>query len=201
MASGSVRQIAIDTDWARLEQSLRESMESDMIAVSDAVLITVSVAALSLGLYRWQGNVQQAMLGTGSPVATSPAQGNNTIAGETQNAPGATLASENAGNASDAASANTSLQPIQRDPQEPVVVTDQAPATPIDVANDADTTASNEAMVDIPPLGSYTVQSGDTLSVIAEQFGTTVSTLQQINDIDGSLIRIGQELRYPQSSN
>lgn len=43
----------------------------------------------------------------------------------------------------------------------------------------------------------YKVRSGDSLSVIAKRHGTTTNVLKQINDINGSTIRIGQALLIP----
>ena len=51
-----------------------------------------------------------------------------------------------------------------------------------------------------PPLTqqSYTVQQGDTLAAIAQQFGTTVEVLQAANGIeDPNEINIGQVLVIP----
>ncbi len=46
--------------------------------------------------------------------------------------------------------------------------------------------------------GSYVVETGDTLSVIAEQFGITTEALSQANGItDVDTIRPGQELIIP----
>ncbi|ATB44222.1 murein transglycosylase [Cystobacter fuscus] len=46
--------------------------------------------------------------------------------------------------------------------------------------------------------GSYTVRSGDTLSGIAQRYGTTVSALAQANGIKNpNLIQVGQKLRVP----
>ena len=45
--------------------------------------------------------------------------------------------------------------------------------------------------------GTYTVRKGDTLSGIAQKFGTTVQSLRYQNGIDGDLIRIGQVLELP----
>jgi LysM repeat protein len=43
---------------------------------------------------------------------------------------------------------------------------------------------------------TYTVKSGDTLSEIAEQYGTTVDELVRLNNIDNpDLIHPGQELK------
>jgi len=43
----------------------------------------------------------------------------------------------------------------------------------------------------------YKVRSGDSLSVIAQKNGTTTRVLKQINDINGSFIKIGQALLIP----
>jgi peptidoglycan lytic transglycosylase D len=43
----------------------------------------------------------------------------------------------------------------------------------------------------------YAVRSGDTLSGIADRFGTTVQLLRRANGMEGSLIRIGQNLMVP----
>ena len=41
----------------------------------------------------------------------------------------------------------------------------------------------------------YRVRRGDSLSVIAHRFGTSVRQLKNLNDLPGSLIRVGQRLR------
>ena len=46
----------------------------------------------------------------------------------------------------------------------------------------------------------YKVRSGDSLSVIAKNNGTTTSVLKQINDINSSFIKIGQPLLIPLAS-
>ncbi|MDC0710065.1 LysM peptidoglycan-binding domain-containing protein [Stigmatella sp. ncwal1] len=49
-----------------------------------------------------------------------------------------------------------------------------------------------------PPPQSYTVRSGDTLSGIAQKFGTTTSALAKANNISNpNLIRVGQKLTIP----
>ena len=44
---------------------------------------------------------------------------------------------------------------------------------------------------------SYTVRSGDTLSEIAQRFGTSTRHLRRANGIRGSIIRVGQRLAVP----
>ena len=46
----------------------------------------------------------------------------------------------------------------------------------------------------------YRVRRGDSLSVIAHRFGTSVRQLRNLNDLSGSLIRVGQRLRVTRSS-
>ena len=46
----------------------------------------------------------------------------------------------------------------------------------------------------------YRVRRGDSLSVIAHRFGTSVRQLRNLNDLSGSLIRVGQRLRVTGSS-
>jgi LysM repeat protein len=53
-----------------------------------------------------------------------------------------------------------------------------------------------------PPAGGrrYTVQSGDSLRSIAEQFGVSVEALLQANNLtaaEGDALRVGQELVIP----
>ncbi|KDE39365.1 MAG: transglycosylase SLT domain-containing protein [Nitrincola lacisaponensis] len=43
----------------------------------------------------------------------------------------------------------------------------------------------------------YTINSGDTLGAIARRFGTTVSALQQANQMDHTRLRVGQTLLVP----
>jgi LysM repeat protein len=45
--------------------------------------------------------------------------------------------------------------------------------------------------------GSYTVQSGDSLSAIAKKFGITTTQLKQANNLTSDLIKVGQRLTIP----
>lgn len=47
------------------------------------------------------------------------------------------------------------------------------------------------------PATTYTVRSGDTLSEIAERYGTTTGTLQRLNGLSSTIIRQGQRLVVP----
>ncbi|MFK7993848.1 MAG: LysM peptidoglycan-binding domain-containing protein [Granulosicoccus sp.] len=164
-----------------------------MIAVSDAVLVLVSAAALGTGLYRWQNNVDQAMLA--NAPATIPVE----VPSEPDSASNRQIAPSN--ELSGTASSTTNVQgnvPVNSSQLTDVLVVEPAPTTTtINVADDAATAASNNAVVDAPPYGSYIVRSGDSLSLIAQRYATTVQRLQEINDIQGTLINVGQQIRYP----
>ena len=47
------------------------------------------------------------------------------------------------------------------------------------------------------PVKLYTVAAGDTLSIIAEAFGTNVKTVMELNGLKNSNIRVGQQLKVP----
>ncbi len=47
------------------------------------------------------------------------------------------------------------------------------------------------------PHIEYTVESGDTLSLIAEAFGTSVSKIKEMNGLKNDNLRIGQKLKVP----
>lgn len=70
--------------------------------------------------------------------------------------------------------------------------------------NDGDNTTYNTGSgntTNTSSTGYYTVQSGDTLSGIANQFSTTVSTLSSLNGISNpNLIYVGQRLLVRQAS-
>ena len=52
----------------------------------------------------------------------------------------------------------------------------------------------------VPPTSTqtlYTVQNRDTLGGIALRFGVTVEAIQVLNNMDGTMIYVGQVLRIP----
>lgn len=54
-----------------------------------------------------------------------------------------------------------------------------------------------EKKVVIGPHQEYTVQSGDTLSLIAQAFNTTVAKIKEMNGLKNDNLRIGQKLNLP----
>lgn len=51
----------------------------------------------------------------------------------------------------------------------------------------------------LPVIIRYTVKKGDTLAIIANNFGTNVETLRRINNLTTDILRIGQELLVPRT--
>lgn len=49
----------------------------------------------------------------------------------------------------------------------------------------------------VGPHLEYTVQAGDTLSLIAQAFNTTVARIREMNNLKGDVLRIGQKLNLP----
>lgn len=54
--------------------------------------------------------------------------------------------------------------------------------------------------VDTSNCEQYVVQSGDTLSLISQAFGTTVRKLKELNSLKSDNLRVGQKLLVPVSS-
>ena len=71
----------------------------------------------------------------------------------------------------------------------PVAATTAAAATP----PPADTTPATT-----PASSTYTIEAGDTLQTIADQYGTTVEELLVLNPgVDPTALQVGQTIRVP----
>lgn len=51
--------------------------------------------------------------------------------------------------------------------------------------------------VSVGPHREYTVVSGDTLSVIASAFNTTVAKIKEMNGLKSDVLRVGQKVKVP----
>ncbi|MBO7721279.1 MAG: LysM peptidoglycan-binding domain-containing protein [Kiritimatiellae bacterium] len=58
-------------------------------------------------------------------------------------------------------------------------------------------TAKVEKKVVVGPHIEYVVQSGDTLSLIAQAFDTTVPKIKELNNLKNDNLRVGQKLNLP----
>ena len=54
-----------------------------------------------------------------------------------------------------------------------------------------------EQKIVIGPHQEYVVQAGDTLSLISQAFGTTVSKIKEMNGLKSDNLRVGQKLNLP----
>jgi len=159
-----------------------------VIAKSDLFILVLSASLLAVGIARWQSNVSKmeqvhAQQTLNAPAASSRSNGPAVSAlGENNNAIRTTV---------------TTVTGIQ---------TSSSASAPVSVDTPVNATQSSQAAVPVtqlaePLYGTYTVVAGDYLSKIAVQYGTTVQTLQDINNIQGTLIDVGQQLRYPLPAN
>lgn len=157
-----------------------------MIATSDAVILLVSASLLATGVYRWQSNM-------GSPNPES-VHGRDLVTSVVTSSPGNDSTAYYEGN-----------RPVIMKTEGGVLmgkpaVTDAAitaeysqPGAAINVNSNTGNTGDDTTQF----FGTHIVESGDTLSALSSRYGTTVPDLQSINGIDGSLITVGQQLRYP----
>jgi LysM repeat protein len=102
---------------------------------------------------------------------------------------------------SESASPTATASPTEQPPiggPSPRPVT-SSPASPTAVATPGATPTSEPTATPAPPLTqTYVVQPGDTLSLIATRFGSSVTAIQQANGLaDSDVILIGQVLVIP----
>ncbi len=150
-----------------------------MIAKSDLIILVLSASALAVGVYRWQLNTQAAgiaALPAPASVASSTHRPATTVLGSTDNTNGTAASGFNQPDVIEVQASAVG---------EPIVVEDTGPI--------------DEAPQSL--YGTYRVRSGDYLGLIAQRFGTDVATLRELNGINGSIIQVGQQIRYPQVAN
>jgi len=159
-----------------------------VISKSDLIILVIASSALAVGIFRWHQNTQDVS------AITIPASANSTVMVDSaqtrvQPEPGFKTTGE-----SNATAVNTA---IQTDADGQIVVQTQTkviqPTQPVVEVVVGNTTNSAESI----ELGKHQVESGDYLGKIANQYGTDVQTLRELNNISGSVIQIGQEILYP----
>lgn len=173
-----------------------------MIAKSDLVILAVSSVALAVGVFRWQYNVSVPRIAAAPAASVSApiSSGAPRILADVlrDNEPSV---SGNVPRSTDAG--NTSVRRITPAASETSTVAVSEPDLDVQPADGrADSAVYGDVdNVNEPLYGVYEVQSGDYLSRIAEDYGTSVANLQAINGLDGDVILIGQALRYPLPAN
>lgn len=161
-----------------------------VIAKSDLFILVVSASLLAVGIYRWQDNLAVLSANAQQSQVQQTTPNNNTSV-------------VSAISTASVAAPTTIATVSSVQTTAPVVVSNQAAIDTIVVSSvdDSATTISNTTEIRRPLLGTYLVVSGDYLSKIAQQFGTTVETLQEINNIDGTRIDVGQLIQFPLPAN
>lgn len=171
-----------------------------MIAKSDMVILLLSASLLAAGIVRWQANLanlsRPAAIVT-APKLIQPDQSSQLTASPAiqQNAP--TTRSVSANTQFGATGGNNTVGTTNATGNTQQTGLSGAAAPLVTTANQTQqATAVNE-----PLYGAYIVVYGDYLSKIANNFGTTVETLQRINNISGSRIDVDQQILYPLPAN
>ena len=174
-----------------------------MIAKSDLFILVVSASLLAVGIYRWQSNLSLMAANT-QQTQQAVTTSNTTAASAVSNAPAAAPTTiSTVSSVQTSAAVQTNVSNVQA--TAPIVVT--APQTTSNVVvNAAGELTTNSVVTNIvednrPLFGSHITISGDYLSKIAQQYGTSVQTLQDINNLNGTLIEVGQEIKYPLPAN
>lgn len=142
-----------------------------MISKSDLVILVVASAALGFGVFRWHQNTQDVnaiTIPASNRVSAEPAANKTVVAGSTR--------------VIESSSNQVVVQTLPN--PEPV---------PEIVVNDTTTSSAAESV----NLGTHLVRSGDYLGKIANQYGTDVNTLRDLNGITGTVIHVGEEILYP----
>lgn len=60
--------------------------------------------------------------------------------------------------------------------------------------------AAQQASAPVAGTGTYVVQSGDNLTLVARRHNTTVRDLKAVNNLSSDTIRVGQRLKLPESA-
>lgn len=173
-----------------------------MIAKSDLFILIVSASLLAAGIYRWQHNLtllaaQTSVKNTAKNNRTRPPVNATLIGAQSVTA----AANNQASPPRVTATVTTSTQPAAISTQ-----ADLNPPRNSVSGNPLQNTGTIVATTVLPqpsgPLyGVYIVKQGDYLGKIALTYGTTVSTLLGINELPGTVIEIGQVIRYPLPAN
>lgn len=172
-----------------------------VIAKSDLIILVVSVSALVVGIARWQINTATPTQVAGPapapadpPAARAPAGPGGQPAlnatpldPDTERQPGtATLPS------------TASTTPERIDPLNGAPARSPSDGGTTGIARPAGNASASSGQ---PLYRVYEVVSGDSLSLIAQRLGTSVATLSAINELNTTVIQVGQRLRYPQAAN
>jgi LysM repeat protein len=152
-----------------MRQPFTTPRERTVIAKSDLFILITASAALSFGVFRWNQNTQAV------DAITIPASSRTMVVEPVVEASPTVIVVEPTPEVT--ATDVVSTENLSTEIAEPVVV------TPV--------------VAEQPKFANHVVTSGESLSIIAYRYGTTVRTLRELNGIRGSTIQIGQNIQYP----
>jgi len=160
-----------------------------VIAKSDFVILLVSLTVLGGGIYRWQTNYGA------PPAVTVPASLQSSVRAPSTNEN--VVASEPRIIEETTAPRTIVVNSNGTTPSATV------PASDVNANIDATVTGSSvsDAASGEPLYGVHKIVYGDYLGRIAQRYNTSTSELRRINNISGSDIYVGQEIRYPLPAN
>ena len=170
-----------------------------MISKSDLIILVVSATALGAGLYRWQSGLDGPLVATAPPpnverVVDEPADVSANVVRDAGDEAAAVVVRR----VPDAAPADA-VDPVLGAPAREDAATAVLSPSPAPAPDGAVTALPADG--DTALYGRYVIREGDYLGLLANRFGTSVAALQSINDLDGTTIHVGEELRYPLPAN
>lgn len=163
------------------------------IAKSDIVILTAAVFALLFSLSRWS-ELDPPNRGQAS-LAAPPSETSSGAPTSTRETEPATSAAERSPPPAAATGESRPSSPVLSS-REPTGASGSTTAAAPGGSGAADDEAPSDSRTDTLEEGVHVVVSGDTLGALAERFGTSTASLQELNSLDGTLIVVGQELRY-----
>ena len=168
-----------------------------MIPLSDIIILTVASALLAVALMRAYAPDDS----RSAPETTTEVRQQASQPSATQTSQQVNSTNQNSVSATSAAQATTSTvtdasNTANTSSNQQTTTQSTSSATSSEQTGASQTTSPSAPAAEVI-YETYTVRSGDNLSVIARRTGTTVEQLQTINQLSTTVIRVGQNLLYP----
>ncbi len=165
-----------------------------MVAKSDIVILLLSASVLGFGLTRLDFD--------SAPYSNRVAAPSNTLQ---QREPDSYTVRTTTNNTS-AGSTTINTPPLPATPETVIMQASGQSETPV-IAADLPASASTNTLEQIEsetvqsevfvPNAFHRVRRGESLSLLARRYNTTVEELQRLNNLTGTVIQIDQQLLYP----
>jgi LysM repeat protein len=163
-------------------------------------MLIVAILFAAWLLPQLQSNMPSQIAPTPTALAQNAAKSTATLAPTAAAAdlPGTPIGAEAAAPSGPPAASPTSEQSAATVQEIPATAT-SAPATAVAQAPSAPS-PTQAAEADQQGSTTYTVKAGDSLSVISKRYGTTTKAIMDANNLQSTLIRVGQVLTIPPPS-